>query len=1021
MSPADLALIKQAFTTPGNPEMKAFVMGRIAVDAERATVRVVVEMGEAASGNEKPGTKTGSFNRTLHLVRDSALWKVCKYGSSEEELATEISRAPTIEARKALLAANQDLATIELNRALLTEATSLYRKSSYAIALELYGLALEIAQRLGDKLGIARGFSGLGVVNSSQGNYASALDYYQKSQEIAEQIGDKRTISNALHNIAIVRAGQGDFNEALDYYNKSLRLREDLGDKALIAQSLNTIANVYAEQGLLKEALEHYQRSLKIAEEAGDKSQIATTLSNTGNIHYWYADFMRAARYFETSLKLCQEIGDKAQAARALGNLANVHLMQGTYDQSLPYYLRSLKIFEELGDKLDIANALDNIGILWVARGDYPQAVKYYQDALKIAEELADKPDIAYIVRNLGSVYKDQGQYGRALDYYERALKLYGEIGGGPPIGELLNDFAELYYLQGNYSRALEYANRAISIAKEVNSPGALWVASTNAGKAYWQLNRLDQARQAFLDAIAAIEELRNQVAGGTQEQQQFLEHGIAPYHAIADLLASENRAAEALAFAERAKSRALLDLLQSGKGDIAKAMTGLERDQEQQLNSRLVLLNTQFLKEKAQDAPNRSRLADLNDQLAKTRLEFEAFRTNLYIAHPELEVQRGHYQPMTLRECANLIPDSNSALLEFLVSEDKTLLFVLTKNMTGVDEDGIGLQVYQIPIKQKDLLELSDRFRQSLAARDLRYRDQAVRLYDLLLKPAAAVLRLKTNLIIVPDGPLWELPFQALQPARNRCLVEDAAISYAPSLGALREMSKARIAGHAPGGRPKPETTLLALGNPTVGKEASSGIKEVFMDADLVPLPEAERQVKALEQIYGRPESKIYVGSDATEDRFKAEASSCRILHLATHGIVNNASPMYSQIVLGRSEGSSNDGLLEAWEIMNLDLQADLAVLSACDTARGRVRAGEGMIGLSWALFVAGCPAIVVSQWKIDSESSTGLMLDFHRNLKAGLAKSEALRRAELTLLKSKRYHHPVYWAPFILVGSDS
>ena len=192
-------------------------------------------------------------------------------------------------------------------------------------------------------------------------------------------------------------------------------------------------------------------------------------------------------------------------------------------------------------------------------------------------------------------------------------------------------------------------------------------------------------------------------------------------------------------------------------------------------------------------------------------------------------------------------------------------------------------------------------------------------------------------------------------------------------------------------------------------------------MTASFEPLPEAERMVKGLAQMYGANASRVYVGAEAREDVLKAEANKYRILQLATHGVINNASPMYSHIVLAQGEGGKEDGLLEAWEIMQMDLQADLAVLSACETARGRIGAGEGVIGITWALFVAGCPTTVVSQWKVESSSTTELMLEFHRHLQAGAGKGEAMRRAALKLMADKRYNHPFYWASFIVVGDGN
>jgi len=218
----------------------------------------------------------------------------------------------------------------------------------------------------------------------------------------------------------------------------------------------------------------------------------------------------------------------------------------------------------------------------------------------------------------------------------------------------------------------------------------------------------------------------------------------------------------------------------------------------------------------------------------------------------------------------------------------------------------------------------------------------------------------------------------------------------------------------------------LLAFGNPALGKETVSRVRSVLMDEKLDPLPEAEKQVQTLARLYGENRSKVYVGAEAREERFKAEAGNFRILHLATHGILNDRSPMYSHLLLAQTGGSEDeDGLLEAWEIMKMDLKADLAVLSACETARGRVGKGEGMIGLTWALFVAGCPTTVVSQWKVRSDSTAEMMIEFHRQLKTQLAKpsarnsaTAALRQAELKLMSNSKYRHPFYWAGFVLVG---
>jgi CHAT domain-containing protein len=175
------------------------------------------------------------------------------------------------------------------------------------------------------------------------------------------------------------------------------------------------------------------------------------------------------------------------------------------------------------------------------------------------------------------------------------------------------------------------------------------------------------------------------------------------------------------------------------------------------------------------------------------------------------------------------------------------------------------------------------------------------------------------------------------------------------------------------------------------------------------------------LGRLYGAARSKVYVGADAREERVKNEAGAAGILHFSTHGTLNNAAPMYSYLTLSEA-GSNDDGLLEAWELMQLDLKADLAVLSACETARGRIGAGEGVIGFSWAMFIAGVPSTVVSQWKVDSASTRDLMVNFHRSLLSPAAprqrKTDALRQAALKLMQNPETSHPFYWAGFVLVG---
>ncbi|MCM3903281.1 MAG: CHAT domain-containing protein [Pyrinomonadaceae bacterium] len=759
---------------------------------------------------------------------------------------------------------------------------------------------------------------------------------------------------------------------------------------------------------------------MTLSEKLENKLLTADTLSKIGSVNYSQGNYGLALAYYHKSLRLREALGDKAGMVTTLTGIGNVHFVQRSTDLALEYFQRSLALGQEVGNRRPIAHTLIGLGVAYRDRGDYALALEHFEKSLKFSEELGERLLASYALYQIGFANQVRGNYDLALEYYRKSLTLKEALNERRGIAETLNDIATVQYEQGNYRSALETAARAVAIAREIGFRETLWEAPTTAGRAHRMLGQPEQSRHAFEEAIAAIEDFRTQVGGGEQELQRFFENKVSPYHAMIELLAAQNDHREALAYAERAKSRVLLDVLQTSSARITKAMTAQEQEQERRLRSELVSLNTQISREKQRQQIEETRLADLNARLYKARLEYEAFHASLYAAHPELRVQRGDVKTVTVEETARLLPDARTALLEYVVTDERTYLFVLTIG-SDITRGGVKLQSHTLAIKRKDLAEQVTAFRQQLAKRDLTFRPAASKLYDLLLSPARADLNGKQTLVVVPDGALWELPFQTLLDAQGRYVIEGHALSYAPSLTVLREMTNLR---RRKTNDKATSANLLAIGNPALGQETVERVRLVYRDERLDPLPEAEREVKTLGQLYGATRSKVYIGSEAREDRLKSEAESVSVLHLATHGILNNVSPMYSQLVLAQSaSGASEDGLLEAWEIMQLDLNADLVVLSACETGRGRVGAGEGMIGLTWAFFVAGTPTMVVSQWKVESASTTRLMLEFHRNLqskmeKSQISKAKALQRAAVRMLRSAGTRHPFYWAGFILVG---
>jgi CHAT domain-containing protein len=288
--------------------------------------------------------------------------------------------------------------------------------------------------------------------------------------------------------------------------------------------------------------------------------------------------------------------------------------------------------------------------------------------------------------------------------------------------------------------------------------------------------------------------------------------------------------------------------------------------------------------------------------------------------------------------------------------------------------------------------------------------------MYDLLIAPAAADLRGKKIVCIIPGMFTWGVPFQAMVDPEGRHFVERHALFYAPSLTLLSWF------GRHPRAEPEQARSILAVGNPRLTGETVQMAKAVVRDESLAPLPDAEHEARRIATLFQPRGSLVLTGARATELRVKREAGRYRVLHFATHGVFNDTTPMYSHIALARAADEPDDGLLEAREIADLDLNADLVVLAGCDTARGGNFNGEGVVGMSWAFLAAGCPRTVVTQWKVGSASASELMIDFYqrfaRRKLSGRAVAESLRGAQMEMLGEGARKHPFYWAGFIVMG---
>lgn len=943
----------------------------------------------------------------------------------------------------ALLRDHKELVSPRLCDSLLQAVTMSSALGNLARSMFLCEVAKATAIQLQDKTLLGRVLYKIGRTHFEQDNIKLAVEDYLQSKATLEEAGSRRDLIYVLSELGTLHIYAADYLKAEQYSQDSLTLAESLKnskeaagalpDQYGIAFAWSNLGQVAQWKGDYDAALDDFKKALalwrglpeRVVSYAGN---VADALGNIAHVYQALGDHVQSLNYLTQAKEVAKTLFPQTRIAAVLNDIGVVYLEQGDYAKAAESLQESLRIFTRLNNRREVARNLLNLAVVDQRQGNYEAALKGFQESLRGAQEAEAVEITVAALEGLGSVYQAQGNYSMALVSLEKAWSLAQAIGDRVRLTELLWRKGQVFHSQRDYERSCAAASSAADLAKQLRSPLMTYFALTLKGQSYRALKNDAEAARSFMGAIDSVEGMRDQVAGAEKEQQLFFEKRISPYYEILSMLVEQQRPEEALGYAERAKGRVLLDVLRGGRININRSLGQNERSEERRLYAEMVSLNAQIRAERMREPENASWTTALEDRLEKARNEYETFQTALYSAHPELKAKRALFPSFGTQDLAEAIPDRATAVLEYAVTDGRTFVFLLTRDSER--RGNVNVKAWLIDVKRADLSLRVERFRELLSKNHPGFRQVGRDLYDLLVKPAEPYLNGKKTVCIVPDGPLWNLPFQALQTDRDQYILELYAIYYSPSLQVLREMRKRSENLKAlPVGRrtqhvTQPKETLYAVGNPAFGGETTQSSLSL-RNASFVPLPETEKEVQTLaDEVYGPGDSVVHVGTAAREDTVKGEMGKYRLLHFATHGVLDNRNPLYSCIVLAPSSGSREDGFLEAWELMEMDLKAELAVLSACDTGRGRVGDGEGLIGMTWALFVAGVPTTIASQWEVPSESTTRLMVAFHKNTaRSGslkkISKAEAWREAALEMIRNPRYRtKPYYWAGFVVVG---
>ena len=877
----------------------------------------------------------------------------------------------------------------------------------------------------------------------------------------------------ALIGIGIVYRKLEQWQKSLDSFQQALLIRHQTGDKAGEAASLTNIAKVYTDLSQWPKALEVYQQALPLYQQLGDKRNEAITSSVLGTLCADLSQWPKALEYYQQAVLLYQQLGVKKGEAGALSNLGNVYANLGQPQKALPYFQQVLPLYQQLGLKREEAIALAFIGDVY-KRADQPQkALEYYHQSLPILQMIDDKRDEAAILDAMGTSYDSLGQSQKALDYLQQALSINQKIGDQQNEATTLINLGIVYKGLGQFQKALECLQKMLPFLRESGNKNSESGALSFIGEIYHDLKRFDESETAYRQALTCFEQMRDTLNLDAQARADYLEQNLDRYRGLMETLldqATPTKTQEAFTLSQKMKGRSLSELL-AGRATLNTNLSDAERTKLQELRAMCDRLNARIVAEGVtNEIGSKKRAEALRGELEVAERDLSVFTDQLYTRYPEAAASRAA-QSASAKQVAAALP-KGVALVEFTGVGNKGRLaaFVTThKGKVGFFDAGMppAELIKAIAALRAGVVDprVGDRNAWKAPARAL---------YNALFAPLEKEggLRGVSCLVICPSGPLWDVPFTTLLDAKNRPLLsrftltqaqsatiyiasQDRARQWKPASGrpgrdtatAILAVADPAFAEYKsgfgndptlPGQRPlpapdrplpapdrplpAPDRPLPSPDRPLPAADRALLLPESLRGGRLSALPGTRREAASIQSAF--PQASIFVGSRAQESTVKQLAPQTRFLHLATHGFVNDTAPLLSALVLAEppqaGPGSDEDGFLTARELLDLDLShVEMTVLSACNTARGVNQSGEGVVGLTWALFAAGCPTQVLSQWAVNDASTATLMEQFYANLKAGKPKAEALRQAALSVSRNPATAHPYYWAPFVLFGS--
>lgn len=881
--------------------------------------------------------------------------------------------------------------------------------SKYDEALQAEEKALKIHESIDNRKGIAMTLRGFGLVHYFRGEYEPSLDFYQRGLAIATEIGDQENEARLFADLGELFWLQGDFDRALEYLDRAIQIAEKINNARLVATSKGGKGLIYWHQGDLKKALEEFNHCTTLFKQIGSEGSLATNYFNLGAVQSELGNYREAQELIGKSLEMAVELKDRGLEGVCLNALGEIHKDLGEFDLAIDYIKKSLRIAQEIGEKREQAFGLRDIGEIYERTEKYPQALEYYQKSLKLSEETGEKRAIGRGLSDIGVIYAKLGKHELAMQNYRKALEILEPIGNKQNIGRTLMRIGYEQYTKGELDKAEETLMKSVLVLREVGDPQMLWPALHQLAIVYRDTNRKTEAIKYLKEAVDLFEKVRNEIQL-PEQKSGYLEDKLEVYEDLLQLLLSEENISEAFEYTQRSKARAFLDLLAESKIIPEAGLNKELLDQKRKLVTALVTTEKSIQAELDKDNPDSAVIRNLESKRNGIDDQYSKLISDIRNSNPRF-ADLQYPIPLKLTEAQTLL-DEGTMLLEYFVGKNHSVLFEIANNDVHVHPIAGEKQLSKLIHALREQLQKPENVLQLSEQSHSEYVKSAYDLYLKLMKPAELNLQSKTRILIAPDGALNYLPFESLLTKKitNNAidfrnlpyLAVKYEIEYVPSASVFSALHK-NVQNSV-----SEQKALLAIAVPN---------SDAAVDP---PLPFAKSEVESIAHFYPSSDVTLLIGGQATEENLKKmELNQYRNLHFASHGLINETRPQLSALVLSAPSKGKEDGYLTMREVFDLNLHANLVVLSACKTGLGSQIRGEGVTGLYRAFLCAGTSSVLVSLWNVNDKSAAQLMTSFYRNMeKEGMSKSAALKQARLEMIR-KGFSHPYYWSTFILIGN--